>query len=29
LLTAIAGERAWNAFGLIAAEADLARGACR
>jgi tetratricopeptide (TPR) repeat protein len=29
LLNAIAGERAWNAFGLIAAEADLARGACR
>lgn len=29
LLTAIVAERAWNAFGLIAAEADLARGVCR
>ena len=29
LLREIVKERAWNAFGFIAAEADLERGACR
>jgi len=29
ILNAIVSERAWNAFGFIAAETDLVRGACR